>query len=93
MNYDKRCTITYPIEIPDFLGTKIVESEPKIIPCSETSLSMNEHVAFFGGYKKSACKLHLQGNYEEIHSITYKGVTRTVFDLRFHRNSTVVVLQ
>ncbi|MDT2737956.1 hypothetical protein P7H00_12630 [Enterococcus pseudoavium] len=92
MNYSKRCKITINTTQPGYLGEDEVISETKIVPCSQSLLSASDQVNIFGKYTKSAFELHLQGNYDQIDEIEYEGVRRSIFDVRFHRNSTVVIV-
>ncbi|MGM0174094.1 hypothetical protein [Enterococcus sp. DIV0800] len=92
MNYNHRCKITTKVTQLGYLGEDEVISKTVIVPCSKSDLSASEQVNVFGKYTKSAFKLHMQGIYSKIDSIEYEGVRRNLFDLKQHRNSTVVVI-
>lgn len=92
MNYNHRCKITTKTKKPGYLGDDEVVSETRIVPCGKSDLSAEEQVNVFGKYTNSAFKLHLQGIYKKIDTIEYEGARRNLFNLRHHRNSTVVIV-
>lgn len=92
MNYNNRCEITYATTESGYLGDEIIESKPRKVACGISSLSLDEQVAFFGKYSQTALKLHLKGKAKNIYSIKIDDVIRTIFSIRYFRNSTVVIL-
>lgn len=92
MNYKHRCKITFSKKVPGYLGEEEVKTETKVLACAKSYLSESEQLSFFGKYTKAAFKLHLQGMWEGISEIEYEGVRRNLFDLKHHRNSTVVIV-
>ena len=84
--------VTFSKKTPGYLGEDEIETETKILPCGKSLLSYNEHISLFGKYMNTAFKLHLQGHWENVSEIEFKGVKRNLFDLKHHRNSTVVVV-
>ena len=49
-------------------------------------------MGIWGKYNDDAFKLHIQGVHKNFGSIEYDGVERSVYRKKFHRNSTVVIL-
>lgn len=92
MNYNKRIKITIFKKAPGYLDDEIVSKESKVIPCSVSNLSSDEQISIFGKYNHEAFKVYLKGIWEEIDSIEYNAVERTIFSKRYHRNSTVVIV-
>lgn len=92
MNYNSRCTVFFSKKVPGYLGEDEVETETKIIPCGKSFLSDSEQMNFFGKYNKAAFKLHLQGRLKGVAEIEFEGLKRNIFDLKYHRNSTVVIV-
>lgn len=92
MNYNNRCTFTFTEKVPGYLGEDEVKSETKTVPCGKSSLSASEQMNFFGKYNKAAFKLHLQGRLKGVAEIEFEGLKRNIFDLKYHRNSTVVIV-
>lgn len=93
MNYNQRCKITIKSTKPGYLGDDEIVSEVKTVPCAKSVISSSEQVTTLGAYSKSAFKLHLRGSYKSIDEIEFLGIKRNIFDLKYHRNSTVVVVQ
>lgn len=92
MPYNQRCKITTKTTKPGYLGDDEIISKTKIVPCDKSGLSSDEQVSIFGKYTKAAFKLHLQGIYDSIDTIEFEGARRNLFDLKHHRNSTVVII-
>lgn len=95
MNYNKRCTILFPGKpIDDPLeGTILGKDEPKVFPCSKGSVSSEEQMGVFGKYNQDAFKLHIQGTIKKPFNIKYENdVKRQVYSVKYHRNSTVVIV-
>lgn len=93
MIYNERCNITTKTAKPGFLGDDEEVSNAKTVPCAKTSISASEQVDALGAYSKSAFKLHLRGIHEKIDEIEFQGSKRNIFDLKYHRNSTVVIVK
>ncbi|EGP5432014.1 hypothetical protein CUN19_03890 [Enterococcus faecium] len=92
MNYNNRCTVFFSKKVPGYLGEDEVETEIKIMPYGKSFLSDSEQMNLFGKYNKKAFKVHLQGTIEGIAEIEFEGLKRNIFDQKFHRNSTVVIV-
>lgn len=95
MNYNKRCTILFPgkpIEDP-LEGTIPGKDKPVIYPCAKGSVSSNEQMGVFGGYNQDAFKLHIQGTIKKPFNIKFENdIKRQVYSVKYHRNSTVVIV-
>lgn len=92
MNYSHRCKIATVKNVPGYLGEDTIVSDTSTKPCAKSDLSSSEQIDLFGKYTKSAFKLHFQGNIKQIDEIEFEGVKRNIFDVRYHRNSTVVII-
>lgn len=95
MNYNKRCTILFPGEpIDDPLeGTIPGKDKPVVYPCSKGSISSEEQMGVFGKYNQDAFKLHIQGTINKPFNIKYENdIKRQVHSVKYHRNSTVVIV-
>ncbi|MCI5684571.1 MAG: hypothetical protein MR320_04175 [Enterococcus gallinarum] len=92
MNYNDRVKIVFERKVPGYLGDEVVEEKESIKPCSKTGLSTDEQIGVFGKYNQSAFKLYIQGIQKDFSKIEYKGVERSVYLTKWHRNSTVVIL-
>lgn len=92
MNYNHRCKITTVKHVTGYLGDDKVVSDVLLKPCAKSDLSSSEQIDLFGKYTKSAFKLHLQGTVKQIDEIEFEDVKRNIFDVRYHRNSTVVIV-
>lgn len=91
MIYNHRCKIVKNITTEGYLGEEVISKEVKTVPCSIHNISFDEQIAFFGKYNKNALKVHLQG-YFFFDEINIDGISKNIFDVKFHRNSTVVIL-
>lgn len=92
MNYNDRVKITFVIKVPGYLGDDAIEEKETIEPCGKTGLSNNEQIGIFGKYNQKAFKLHIQGIHKGFSKIEYDGLERSVYQTKWHRNSTVVIL-
>lgn len=95
MNYNKRCTILFPGElINDPLEGKIPGKNKSVIyPCSLGSVSNQEQMGVFGKYNQDAFKIHIQAIIKKPFEIKYESnVKRQVHSIKYHRNSTVVIV-
>lgn len=92
MNYNNRCTVFFSKKVPGYLGEDEVETETKILLCGKSFLSDSEQINLFGKYERKAFKLHLRGIWRNISGIEFDGSKRNIFDLKYHRNSTVVII-
>ena len=92
MNYNERVKLTVEKTVPGYLGDDVIEKESVIVPCSKASLSSNEQMGIFGKYNQNAFKLHLQGIHKVFSILEYEGVERNMYSVKWHRNSTVVIV-
>lgn len=92
MNYNHRCKITTKTKKPGYLGDDKIVSETKVYPCGKTSLSSDEQVNVFGKYTNTAFKLHFQTHIDKLDAIEFEGVRRNIYDVRYPRNTTVVIV-
>lgn len=92
MRYNSRCTITTKEKESGYLGEDEVLHHTRLVACYQSNLSSEEQIDLFGKYAKTAFKLHLQGIVKDIDQIEFEGVRRNIFDIHYHRNSTVVVI-
>ncbi|MGM0206439.1 hypothetical protein IGI96_000908 [Enterococcus sp. DIV0421] len=92
MNYSNRVKLIFEKKIPGYLDDDTIKECEKIVPCGECGLSNNEQIGIFGKYNQSAFKLYIQGIQKDFSRIEYKGVERSVYLTKWHRNSTVVIL-
>jgi len=93
MRYSDRCFLFAEKKVEGYLGEEIDEEIKKITPCSKSVLSLEEQQNIFGGFKRTALKLHLQGIHRDFSKIEYQGVIRTISSVTYHRNSTVVIVE
>lgn len=95
MNYNKRCTILLPGEpVNDPLeGTRPGKEIEVVYPCSVGSVSNEEQMGVFGKYNQDAFKLHIQGTVKKPFNVKFESnVKRQVHLVKYHRNSTVVIV-
>lgn len=92
MNYNHRCEVTFSEKVPGYLGEDEIKTKTKILPCGKSALSNDEQISMFGKYTNTAFKIHLQGHLENISSIEFEDVRRTIFDVKRHKHSTVVIV-
>lgn len=92
MNYNKRVTLLFEEKKEGYLGEEVVETVEKIYPCNRSLLTNNEQMGIFGKYSLSAFKLHIQGHHEGFSKVKYDGQIRSLNSLRYHKNSTVVIV-
>jgi len=90
--YNQRCTVIIKGRTQGFLGEEKVETKRITLPCGVSSLSSDEQMSFFGKYSKTAMKIHLQGIHLDISQIIYQDRKKDCWQVRFHRNSTVVII-
>ncbi|HAC2411860.1 TPA_asm: hypothetical protein GJA98_14985 [Listeria monocytogenes] len=96
MIYNERCTIKlYPKKegyLGDAVSTEAIEEE---VACSRSKLSTQSQELVFGKFNRKAFILHIQGVHDlesESSEIVYKGIKRSITDVRYHKNKTVVIL-
>lgn len=92
MIYNGRVKITYEKKVPGYLGDDAMDEKQMIEPCGKTGLTNNEQIGIFGKYNQQAFKLHIQGIHKGFSKIEYDGLERSVYQTKWHRNSTVVIL-
>lgn len=92
MNYNDRVKITFVRKVPSYLGDDAMDEKQMIEPCGKTGLTNNEQIGIFGKYNQKAFKLHIQGIHKGFSKIEYDGLERSVYQTKWHRNSTVVIL-
>ena len=92
MNYSDRVKITYERKVPGYLGDDAIEEKETIEPCGKTGVSNDEQIGIFGKYNQKAFKLYIQGIHKGFSKIEYDGLARSVYSIKWHRNSTVVIL-
>lgn len=92
MIYNKRVKIIYEKKVPDYLEEKTVKSKTALIPCNISGLSMDEQIGLFGKHNHTAFKVYFQGIHKGFSKIEYEGLERSVYLIKWHRNSTVVIL-
>ncbi|PEH49307.1 hypothetical protein [Enterococcus faecium] len=91
MNYNKRVNLIKNVIAPGYLDDEIISQETEEIPCSISDVSLDEQLAVFGKYTNEAIKLHIQG-YRIFDALEFDGVERSVYSIKRHRNSTVVII-
>lgn len=93
MNYSERCYLIRDKKKDGYLGDDVVGGVEEKVCCYQGTLTQNEQLGYFGVFKQSAFKLHIQGKHEGFSDIRYQGIKRSVIAKKFHRNSTVVVIE
>lgn len=92
MIYNDRVTLLKDKVTAGVLSDEVVETEEIEVPCQRSRLSHDEQMGLFGQYNLSSFKLHLQGYYEGIEAIKYRGQKRQVRGTIHHKNSTVIIV-
>lgn len=93
MIYNDRVSFTIEKYGKGEFGEEIyLGEEEKVIPAHRSPLTDKQQLGYFGSYNKEAFKLHLQGVYEDIERIKYKGITYDLTDVIHHNYSTVLVI-
>lgn len=93
MNYKERCYLIRDRKQTGYLGDDVLGGVEEKVCCYQGTLTQNEQMGFFGSFKQSAFKLHIQGKHEDFSKIKYQGTERSIVAKKYHRNSTVVIVE
>ena len=93
MNYNKRCYLIRDRKQVGYLGDDVIGGVEEKVCCYQGTLTQNEQLDFFGTFKQSALKLHIQGEHDNFSKVRYQGIERSITAKKYHRNSTVVVIE
>lgn len=91
MRYDERCEIVIVAEKDGYLGKEPYESERKKVSCSVNDVGLKEQQLVFGTFKRLALKIHVQGRHS-VSKVIYKGHEYVPATVKYHKNSTVMVV-
>lgn len=97
MNYNQRCTIVRPKKGPSddpLEGNEVITGyDEQIYACGKGAVSNDEQMGIFGKYNQDAFKLHIQGKIKKPFEVKFESnVKRQVQSVKYHRNSTVVIV-
>lgn len=93
MIYKDRVTlITEEYEEGKYSEPVYVGEKETLLPAQQSPLTDKQQLGYFGTYNKQAFKLHLQGKYEDIRGIKFKGKKYDVTDVNYHKSSTVLII-
>lgn len=96
MIYKERCIIKLYQKKEGYFGDAVsADAIEKEVACSKSKLSVTSQELVFGKFNKKAFVLHIQGIHDlesESSEIIYKGIKRSITDVRYHKNKTVVIV-